>query len=74
MHKISYMSAGTSVAAYAASVDWAVWFSVFIGVISFFTTLYFKRWDDKRAQEIHELRKKQYEQTKQRIKGEFDDK
>ncbi|MFW1840916.1 lysis protein [Acinetobacter gyllenbergii] len=72
--KISYMSAGASVAAYAASVDWAVWFSVFIGVISFFTTLYFKRRDDKRAQEIHELRKKQYEQTKQRIKGEFDDK
>ncbi|MFW1838003.1 holin [Acinetobacter gyllenbergii] len=72
--KISYMSAGASVAAYAASVDRAVWFSVFIGVISFFTTLYFKRRDDKRAQEIHELRKKQYEQTKERIKGEFDDK
>jgi hypothetical protein len=72
--KISYMSAGASVAAYAASVDWAVWFSVFIGVISFFTTLYFKRRDDRRAEEIHELRKKQYEQTKDRLKGDLDDK
>ncbi|NNP69896.1 holin [Acinetobacter sp. Ac_5812] len=72
--KVSYISAGASVAAYAVSVDWAVWFSVFIGVISFFTTLYFKRREDKRAQEIHELRKKQYEQTKERLKGDFDDK
>ncbi|ENU24172.1 hypothetical protein F993_01488 [Acinetobacter proteolyticus] len=72
--KVSYISAGASVAAYAASIDWAVWFSVFVGVISFFTTLYFKRREDKRAQEIHELRKKQYEQTRERLKGDFDDK
>lgn len=72
--KVSYVSGVASVAAYAASVDWAVWFSVFIGVISFFTTLYFKRRDDKRAQEIHELRKKQYEQTKERLKGDCDEK
>ncbi|MDO3658369.1 phage holin [Acinetobacter genomosp. 15BJ] len=56
--KVTYVSAGASVAAYAASIDWAVWFSVFIGVITFFTTLYFKRREDKRAQEIHELEKK----------------
>lgn len=72
--KVSYVSAGASVAAYAASIDWAVWVSVFIGVITFFTTLYFKRREDKRAQEIHELRKKQYEQTKERLKGDIDDK
>jgi len=72
--KVSYMSAGASVAAYAANIDWAVWFSVFIGVITFFMTLYFKRRDDRRAEEIHELRKKQYEQTKERLKGDFDDK
>lgn len=70
--KVSYASGVASVAAYAANIDWAVWFSVLLGVITFFTTLYFKRRDDKRAQEIHELRKKQYEQTKERIKGGCD--
>ncbi|MCH7380402.1 MULTISPECIES: phage holin [Acinetobacter] len=72
--KVSYASGVASVAAYAANIDWAVWFSVFIGVITFFMTLYFKRRDDRRAEEIHELRKKQYEQTKERIKGDLDDK
>lgn len=72
--KVPYVSGVTSVAAYAANIDWAVWFSVFIGVITFFMTLYFKRRDDRRAEEIHELRKKQYEQTKERIKGDLDDK
>jgi len=72
--KVSYASGVASVAAYAANIDWAVWFSVFIGVITFFMTLYFKRRDDRRAEEIHELRKKQYEQTKDRLKGDLDDK
>ncbi|WP_151765948.1 MULTISPECIES: phage holin [Acinetobacter] len=56
--KVSYGSGVASVAAYAAGIDWAVWFSVFIGVLTYFTTLYYKRRDEKRAEELHELRKK----------------
>ncbi len=56
--KFSYGSVGVSVAAYAASIDWALWVSVLIGVVTYFTTLYYKRRDEKRAQELHELRKK----------------
>lgn len=46
-------------------IDWPVVISILIGVATYLTNLYFKRRDEKRADEIHELRKKQYEETKQ---------
>ncbi|PTV44520.1 lysis protein [Acinetobacter oleivorans] len=53
-------------------IDWAVVISILIGVATYLTNLYFKRRDEKRADEIHELRKKQYEETKKRLKGDID--
>ncbi|EHU2654888.1 MULTISPECIES: phage holin [Acinetobacter calcoaceticus/baumannii complex] len=56
----------------AGKIDWAVVISILIGVATYLTNLYFKRRDEKRADEIHELRKKQYEETKNRLKGDID--
>lgn len=53
-------------------IDWAVVISILIGVATYLANLYFKRRDEKRADEIHELRKKQYEETKKRLKGDID--
>ncbi|NUF28698.1 MULTISPECIES: phage holin [Acinetobacter] len=58
----------------AGKIDWAVIISILIGVATYLTNLYFKRRDEKRSEEIHELRKKQYEQAKLRIKEDKDEK
>ncbi|MFX5785550.1 phage holin, partial [Acinetobacter baumannii] len=49
-------------------------FSILIGIATFLTNLYFKKRDDKRKDEIHELQTKQYELTKKRLEGGSDDK
>jgi len=54
-------------------IDWAVVISILIGVATYLTNLYFKRRDEKRADEIHKLRVEQYEQTKKRIQGDNDE-
>lgn len=54
-------------------IDWAVVISILIGLATYLTNLYFKRRDEKRADEIHKLRVEQYEQTKKRIKGDNDE-
>lgn len=65
---------GGSLVGVIGKIDWAVAFSILIGVATFLTNLYFKRRDEKRANEIHKLRVEQYEQTKKRLEGDIDDK
>lgn len=65
---------GGSLIGVIGKIDWAVVFSILIGVATYLTNLYFKRRDEKRSEEIHELRKKQYKQAKQRIKEDKDEK
>lgn len=65
---------GGSLIGVVGKIDWAVVFSILIGLATYFTNLYFKRRDEKRKNEIHELQTKQYELTKKRLEGETDDK
>ncbi|GAA5564581.1 hypothetical protein Asch03_02105 [Acinetobacter schindleri] len=65
---------GGSLIGVVGKIDWAVVFSIFIGIATFLTNLYFKKRDEKRANEIHKLRVEQYEQTKKRLEGDIDDK
>ncbi len=65
---------GGSLVGVVGKIDWAVVFSILIGIATYLTNLYFKRRDEKRSEEIHELRKKQYEQAKLRIKEDKDEK
>ncbi|MFV5193180.1 holin [Acinetobacter courvalinii] len=70
----TYTSAGVSVVSWWASIDWMAVLGVVVAVATFILNLYYKRKENQRADEIHQLRKKQYEQTKERIKGDFDEK
>lgn len=65
---------GGSLVGVVGKIDWAVVFSILIGIATYLTNLYFKHRDEKRSEEIHELRKKQYEQAKLRIKEDKDEK
>lgn len=65
---------GGSLIGVVGKIDWAVVFSILIGLATYFTNLYFKRRDEKRKNEIHELQTKQYALTKKRLEGETDDK
>lgn len=65
---------GGSLIGVIGKIDWAVVFSILIGIATFLTNLYFKKRDDKRKDEIHELQTKQYELTKKRLEGGSDDK
>lgn len=65
---------GGSLIGVIGKIDWAIVFSILIGLATFLTNLYFKKRDEKRANEIHDLQKKQYEQTKKRLEGEIDEK
>ncbi|WP_171429525.1 phage holin [Acinetobacter lactucae] len=65
---------GGSLVGVVGKIDWAVAFSILLGVATYLTNLYFKRRDEKRSEEIHELRKKQYEQAKLGIKEDKDEK
>ncbi|MDM9637149.1 phage holin [Acinetobacter nosocomialis] len=65
---------GGSLIGVIGKIDWAVVFSIFIGIATFLTNLYFKKRDDKRKGEIHEFQTKQYEQTKKQLEGNIDDK
>lgn len=65
---------GGSLIGVIGKIDWAVVFSIFIGIATFLTNLYFKKRDEKRANEIHKLRVEQYEQTKKRLGGDINDK
>lgn len=67
-----YMVGGSLIGA-VGKIDWAVVFSIFIGIATFLTNLYFKKRDEKRANEIHKLRVEQYEQTKKRLEGGNDE-
>lgn len=64
---------GGSLVGVVGKIDWAVAFSILLGVATFLTNFYFKRRDEKRKNEIHELRKKQYKLTKKRIQGDDDE-
>ncbi len=65
---------GGSLIGVVGKIDWAVVFSILIGLATYFTNLYFKRCDEKRKNEIHEFQTKQYELTKKRLEGGTDDK
>ncbi|ANS22234.1 holin [Acinetobacter baumannii] len=65
---------GGSLIGVIGKIDWAVVFSIFIGIATFLTNLYFKKRDEKRANEIHKLRVEQYEQTNKRLEGDINDK
>ncbi len=64
---------GGSLIGVIGKIDWAVVFSILIGVATYLTNLYFKSRDEKRKNEIHDLQTKQYELTKKRIQGDNDE-
>lgn len=64
---------GGSLIGVIGKIDWAVVFSILIGIATFLTNLYFKKRDEKRKDEIHALQTKQYELTKERLKGDNDE-
>lgn len=57
-----------------ASIDWMAVLGVVVAVAIFILNLYYKRKENQLAVEIHQLRKKQYEKTKERLKGDYDEK
>ena len=61
---------GGSLIGFIGKIDWAVVFSIFIGIATFLTNLYFKKRDEKRANEIHKLRIEQYERSEERRVGQ----
>lgn len=64
---------GGSLIGVIGKIDWAVVFLILIGIATFLTNLYFKKRDEKRKDEIHELQTKQYELTKKRLEGVNDE-
>ena len=64
---------GGSLVGFVGKIDWAVVFSILIGIATYLTNLYFKKRDEKRKNEIHELQTKQYELTKKRLEGDNDE-
>ena len=64
---------GGSLIGVIGKIDWAVVFSILIGIGTYLTNLYFKKRDEKRKDEIHALQTKQYELTKKRLKGDGDE-
>lgn len=64
---------GGSLIGVIGKIDWAVVFSILIGIATYLTNLYFKKRDEKRKDEIYALQTKQYELTKKRLKGDGDE-
>lgn len=64
---------GGSLVGFVGKIDWAVAFSILLGLATFLTNFYFKRRDEKRKDEIHKLQAEQYELTKKRLEGDKDE-
>ncbi|TCB73187.1 holin [Acinetobacter sp. ANC 4177] len=59
--KTTYAGAASGFLAYLASIDVLAWLGIAIALGGFVVNWYYKRLENKRADEIHELKKKQYE-------------
>ena len=57
--KTTYAGAASGFLAYLASVDVLAWLGIAIALGGFVVNWYYKRLENKRADEIHELKKKQ---------------
>ena len=58
--KTTYAGAASGFLAYLASIDVLAWLGIAIALGGFAVNWYYKRLENKRADEIHELKKKQY--------------
>jgi len=59
--KTTYAGAASGFVAYLASIDVLAWLGITIALGGFVVNWYYKRLENKRAEEIHQLRKKEYE-------------
>lgn len=59
--KTTYAGAASGFLAYLASVDVLAWLGIAIALGGFVVNWYYKRLENKRADEIHELKKKQWQ-------------
>ena len=59
--KTTYAGAASGFLAYLASVDVLAWLGISIALAGFIVNWYYKRLENKRADEIHELKVKQWQ-------------
>lgn len=59
--KTTYAGAASGFLAYLASVDVLAWLGIAIALAGFVVNWYYKRLENKRADEIHELKVKQWQ-------------
>ena len=59
--KTTYAGAASGFLAYLASVDVLAWLGIAIALVCFVVNWYYKRLENKRADEIHELKVKQWQ-------------
>lgn len=64
--KTTYAAAASSFLGWLISIDFIAFTGLFIAVAGFFVNIYYKRLEDRRAQEIHEL-------TKQKMQDEHNE-
>ena len=60
--KTTYAGAASGFLAYLASVDVLAWLGISIALAGFIVNWYYKRLENKRADEIHELKVKQWQE------------
>lgn len=59
--KTTYVGATSGFLAWLVSIDVLAWLGIAIALGGFLVNWYYKRLENKRADEIHELKRKQYE-------------
>lgn len=59
--KTTYAGAASGFVAWLASVDVLAWMGIALALAGFVVNWYYKRLENKRADEIHELKVKQWE-------------
>ena len=59
--KTTYFGATSGFLAYLASIDVLAWLGISIALAGFIVNWYYKRLENKRADEIHELKVKQWQ-------------
>lgn len=57
--KTTYAAAGAGFFGYLVSVDVIAWLGIFIAIAGFAVNLYYKRKENKRAEELHQIKMQQ---------------